>query len=371
MAVAEHPVAGDDRGRIVVFDGGGQRRVLTDGWASLNGIAWSPDGREVWFTATRVGADNALHAVSGDGRVRIMVPALGRLVLHDVFRDGHVLLERMTLKAEVRFRGPSDTEERDLSWLDLPRVAQLSPDGRSMLFYESGEGGGPVYASYLRATDGAVPVRLGSGRAMALSADGRFAVSVPIEAPDRIDLLPIGPGEVRSIREPGIAEFQWAGLTPDGVSLVFTGAGATGRPRVYVKPLAGGRARPVTPDGIGLTTNGITPDGSAVVARCESGLCVYPLAGGPARPIADSEKLAAVGWDGANVVIARDSSMIPARLHRLDLGTGRRTPWLALAPHDPAGVRRVNSVSVAADGQSYAYSYTRQVSDLYSVSGLR
>jgi DNA-binding winged helix-turn-helix (wHTH) protein len=371
VAVAEHPVAGDDRGRVVLFDRGGERRVLTDGWASLHGIAWSPDGREVWFTATRVGADNALHAVSLDGRVRMMVPALGRLVLHDVFRDGRVLLERMTLKSEVRFRGATDAEERDLSWLDLPRVAQLSADGRSMLFYESGEGGGPVYASYLRTTDGAVPVRLGSGRAMTLSADGRFAVSIPVEAPDRIDLLPIGSGEVRSIREPGIVEFQWAALTPDGLSLVLTGAGATGLPRVYVKALAGGRARPVTPDGVGLTTNGIAPDGSAVVARCDSALCVYPLDGGPARGIRDSEKLAAVGWDGPGAVIARDASMIPARLHRLDLATGRRTPWGELAPHDRAGVRRVNSVSLAADGRSYAYSYTRQVADLYSVTGLR
>jgi eukaryotic-like serine/threonine-protein kinase len=371
VAVAEHPVAGDDRGRVVVFDRDGHRRVLADGWASLNGLAWSPDGREVWFTGTRVGADNALHAASLDGRLRVMVPALGRLVLHDVFGDGRVLLERMTLKAEVRFRAAADAEERDLSWLDLPRVAQLSPDAGSLLFYESGEGGGPVYASYLRATDGAVPVRLGSGRAMALSADGRFAVSIPVEAPDRVDLLPIGSGEVRSIREPGIVEFQWAALTPDGLSLVFTGAGAAGLPRVYVKSLAGGRARPVTPDGIGLTTNGMAPDGSAIVARCQAALCVYPLDGGAARRIGDSEKLTAVGWDGPGAVIARDGSMIPARLHRLDLARGRRTLWRELAPHDPAGVRRVNAVSIAADGRSYAYSYTRQVSDLYSVTGLR
>jgi DNA-binding winged helix-turn-helix (wHTH) protein len=371
VAVAEHPVAGDDRGRVVVFDGEGGRRVLSDGWASLNGLAWSPDGREVWFTATRVGADNALHAVDLQGRVRIMVPALGRLVLHDVFRDGHVLLERMTLKSEVRFRGAGDAEERDLSWLDLPRVAQLSADARSMLFYESGEGGGPVYATYVRSTDGAVPVRLGSGRAMSLSADGRFAVSIPVEAADRIDLLPIGPGEVRSIRDPGVAEFQWAALTPDGASVVFTGSGATGLPRVYVKPLSGGAARPVTPDGVGLWTNSMDAEGSAIVARCESALCVYPLDGGPARAIADSDKLVPVGWEGRAAVIARDASMIPARLYRLDLATGRRTPWRELAPHDAAGVRRVSSVSIAADGRSYAYSYTRQVSDLYSVTGLR
>jgi DNA-binding winged helix-turn-helix (wHTH) protein len=371
VAVSEHPVAGDDRGQVVLFDREGQRRVLSGDWASLNGLAWSPDGREVWFTATRVGADSALQAVDLEGRVRMLVPALGRLVLHDVFADGRVLLERTTLKSEVRFRGATDEGERDLSWLDLPRVAQLSGDGRSVLFYESGEGGGPTYTSYLRSTDGAVPVRLGSGRAMALSSDGRFAVSIPVEEPDRIDLLPIGPGEVRSLREPGISEFQWAALTPDDSALVFTGAGATGRARVYAKPLAGGPARPITPDGIGLWSNAISPDGAVVAARCENALCLYPLAGGDPRQIAESETMNPVGWQGSRVLIARSASTIPARLFRFDVATGRRTPWLELAPQDGAGVRRINSVSIAADGQSYAYSYTRQVSDLYAVTGLR
>jgi hypothetical protein len=206
---------------------------------------------------------------------------------------------------------------------------------------------------------------------MALSNDGRFAVSIPVEAPDRVDLLPIGPGEVRSLREPGIAEFQWAALTPDDGSLVFTGVGANGRARVYVKALAGGAARPITPDGIGLWSNAISPDGAVVAARCESALCLYPLAGGDPRRIADSDMMNPVGWQGTRVVIARSASAIPARLFRFDLATGRRTPWHDLTPQDGAGVRRINSVSIASDGQSYAYSYTRQVSDLYAVTGLR
>src|SRR5204863_8872739 len=130
-------------------------------------------------------------------------PAVGRLVLHDVAADGRALLERTVLKAEIRFRGPADAEERDLSWLDLPRVVQVAPGGGTLLFYESGEGGGPAYGAYLRSTDGAVPVRIGTGRAMSLSADGRVAVSVPVDAADRVLLLPTGPGEVRSLREPG------------------------------------------------------------------------------------------------------------------------------------------------------------------------
>ncbi len=70
-------------------------------------------------------------------------------------------------------------------------------------------------------------------------------------------------------------------------------------------------------------------------------------------------------------MIARDACLVPARLFRFDLATGRRTRWRELVPPDRSGVRRINSVSIAADGQSYAYSFTRQVSDLYAVTGLR
>jgi hypothetical protein len=107
------------------------------------------------------------------------------------------------------------------------------------------------------------------------------------------------------------------------------------------------------------------------VARCESALCLYPLAGGEPRPIADSDKMNPVGWLGEGTVIARADSPIPARLFRFDLAQGKRTAWHELAPQDMAGVRRINSVSVAQDGRSYAYSYTRQGSDLYAVTGLR
>jgi hypothetical protein len=77
-----------------------------------------------------------------------------------------------------------------------------------------------------------------------------------------------------------------------------------------------------------------------------------------------------VGWPAAGVVIARDASLVPARLFRFDLATSR-TPWRELILPDRSGVRRMNSVSIAADGQSCAYSFTRQVSDLYFVTGLR
>jgi hypothetical protein len=38
-------------GDVVVVDRSGHRTVLSSGWMDVDGLAWSPDGREVWFTA--------------------------------------------------------------------------------------------------------------------------------------------------------------------------------------------------------------------------------------------------------------------------------------------------------------------------------
>jgi hypothetical protein len=40
-------------------------------------------------------------------------------------------------------------------------------------------------------------------------------------------------------------------------------------------------------------------------------------------------------------------------------------------PRDPAGVSGVPDVAIAADGQSWAYTFLRRLSDLNVVSGIR
>ncbi len=144
LAIAYHPTLDDDRGLVVVLDRAGRRVAATPEWASLDGLAWAPGGREVWFTASEVGADNSLRALSLDGRVRPVLSGMGRLVLHDVAPDGRVLLERATLRSEVLFRRAGDAADRDLSWLDFSAVEGISPDGTHgpLLRERPGRGGG-------------------------------------------------------------------------------------------------------------------------------------------------------------------------------------------------------------------------------------
>ncbi len=261
LAIAYHPTLDDDRGLVVVLDRAGRRVAATPEWASLDGLAWAPGGREVWLTASEVGADNSLRALSLDGRVRTVLSGMGRLVLHDAAPDGRVLLERTTLRAEVLFRRAGDAGDRDLSWLDFSAVEGISPDGSTVLFYESGQGGGAGYTTFLRRTDGSPPVRVGSGCALGLSPDGRWVLSVSVGKPDHLDLTPTGPGENRTIRLPGVVAHEDGGLRRGRAPHLRHGAGWRGaEDHLAHRPRRRGAAAPAP-------ARGADPDAEHLLAR--------------------------------------------------------------------------------------------------------
>src|ERR1022692_4783647 len=41
----------DDRGDVLLIDRAGKARVVSTGWESLEGMAWAPSGKEIWFSA--------------------------------------------------------------------------------------------------------------------------------------------------------------------------------------------------------------------------------------------------------------------------------------------------------------------------------
>ena len=157
IAFIQHPVPGDTAGSVMLTDLNGRATVLSKGWNSVLGLGWSPDGREVWFTGTRVGAAHALYAVTRTGRERLLVRAPATLTLHDVSRDGRVLLTRDAWGAGVIALTPGAARERDLSWLDGSTAWDLSADGTTMILEESWEAGGAERGIYLRTTDGGPP----------------------------------------------------------------------------------------------------------------------------------------------------------------------------------------------------------------------
>jgi Tol biopolymer transport system component len=375
VAFFDHPVHGDDSGRMWLADSSGRKTALSRSWYSAQGIAWSPGGKEIWFTASDLDVIRALHAVTREGRERVIAEFVG--TLQDISRDGRALVTRDSGRARILARPSGETRERDLSWFDTSIAADLSADGTMLLFSEGGgetSGGSTVY---LRKTDGSAAVRLGEGNSLALSPDGRWALSTTKDNSE-LHLLPTGVGEARQIERRLVDSYDWAGFLPDGKQILFAGRAKGRSGRLFVQNLGAGanEPRPVTPEGAGggYAGHAISPDGRSVTGPAADGrFLIYPVEGGTPAPIAgllEEEVPAQWSADGRYLYVYRPIE-VPARIFRLDLSTGRREPWKELLPDDLAGVNVIAAVVLTRDGRSYAYTCGQFLSDLYLVEGLK
>jgi Tol biopolymer transport system component len=373
VAFLDHPQRGDDGGSVAVVDLAGKKKALSGGWATESGLAWDPRGEEVWFTATRAGGARSLHAVDLSGRERLLARGTGAFTLQDVARDGRVLLAHDTSRLGILALAPGEAKERDLSWLDWSLVRDLSADGKTVLFDESGEGAGAGYAVYLRRTDGSPAVRLGEGGAMALSRDGKWVISLSRSSPAQLVLLPTGSGESRRVTNDSINHVN-AAFLPDGKGILFAGNEPGSGGRLYVQNLEGGKPRAISPEGVEGFPLAISPDGRRVAAIGREGeTWLFPLEGGQPERVPGlevGEGPICWGRDGRSLYISSGRA-VPMRLFRLDLATGRRDPWKEISPADTGGLVGVFGLRAAPEADAYAYSYGRILSDLYLVGGIR
>ncbi len=375
IAFLDHPLPGDVRGDLVVVDLSGKEQILSRGWADVVGLAWSPDGEEIWFSATKAGMRNELHAVRLSGEHRVVMRLAGTLTLHDIARDGTILLTHEDFRMVIAGLAAGERQERDLSWLDWSYGADISADGRTFLFTEFSASAGPNGAVCLRQTDGTPVVRLGEGRATALSPDGKWALSIVSSQPPRIVLLPTGTGEPRTLEPERIQDCPWAVWTPDGRRIVFAGYEAGHAMRCYLLDIAGGVPRPITPEGTSLyyPSSPVSPDGEFLAAKNVDGRpALFPIEGGPARTLADfTSEDWVMRWslDGRYIYMQCGGGEIPARLERVEIASGRRELWREITPADAAGASSLGSIRLSDDGKSYVYSYTRRLHNLYLVGG--
>ena len=108
-------------------------------------------------------------------------------------------------------------------------------------------------------------------------------------------------------------------------------------------------------------------------ARFGAPASIYSLDGDDPTPIKGLETgEQPIRWsqDGRSVICRRQQGLV-TEVSAIEIATGRRVPLWHLAAIDPAGADRINSLAVTSDGKSYAYSYFRNISDLYVVDGLK
>ena len=375
LAFSDHESRGNDSGAISIVNRKGERRVLSAGWGTLRGLAWSPDGREVWFTADRHGAARGIYAISLDGKLRHVLQLASNLTLHDIARDGRLLVGHGTERAGINILPPGETRERDLSWLDWSLLQDISADGSMILFDESAEGGGETGSVYLRPIDGSPAIRLGEGTGRSISPDGQWAVcGLPSPADrGRFYILPTGVGEPRQIPTGSLYCHQALWL-PDNRHLVVSAHEPDKGIRLYRVDSVTGEAQSFTPEGMDYLEMRLLPGGREVSGLgADQDHWVYPIEGGDPRPLPGLERAdRVVCWlaDGQSVIAYRMNEL-PARLYRVNPETGERTLWREIVPPDPTGIFRVGRVRTNADASAHGYVYYMHLVDLHVVSGAR
>jgi WD40 repeat protein len=354
----------------------GTKSTISSEWATVQGLAWSPDGEEIWFAAAPVGTARALYAIKLSGELRPISGFPGSARLLDVSPEGRMLVCRDGTRVGIYAKPPGETKERELSWLDWSLLADLSPDGRMILFDEENEEAGPNYVACIRKTDGSPVVQLGEGAARLLSPDGRWALCrLPVPG-SPLTLYPTGAGQKREIEAGGrkIAPGREVRWLPDGRRILQFGRTEDGAPTAWLLDLEKVEWVPLLPDWTDLPSGvAVAPDGLRGVASFKDRTTsIFSFEEGSMKSgpmLEPDERVVTISSDGEWIYVCSSQRRVPCPTHRLHLLTGRREAWREIGPEDLVGVMSIN-LRITPDGEAYAYTYSRVLSELYLAEGL-
>ena len=202
-----------------------------------------------------------------------------------------------------------------------------------------------------------------------------MALTMTLGVPPEIVLLPSGAGESIRILNDGFRNYEAMDWMPDGRQFVFSGSVSGQGVRSYIQSIDGSEPRPITPEGyrFWLGQKAVSPTGEWLAAEVDGPPSLFPIKGGERREILGVEPgddFVAWSADGRSIFVEA-ADEVPQNIYRVDVATGKRSLWKALAPADMVGVLEVWSVQISADEESYCYTYGRHLSDLYLVEGLR
>jgi eukaryotic-like serine/threonine-protein kinase len=292
----------------------------------------------------------------------------GRVIVHDIARDGRWLAVREDLSFGVRAKVPGQEVERELSWLGSSGARSLSADGQWLLMVDVGLRSGPDYGVVLRKTDGSATVRLGSGSAQSLSPDGKWASAV-IASPAQLLLYPTGAGEPIRVAGGTLTRLISARWFPDSRRLIVCGSDASGVQRCYEQDLIGSPPSPLTPEGVLAS---LAPDGRTLLLTMVDGsFAASSIGTGEARALNTLRKGdRLVGWRrDSEAVFVQHGFEVPARVEQIDLVTGARSIVRELTPDGVGALATVQVIDWKDEGGWYVYNYTTVPSTLFVVSG--
>jgi eukaryotic-like serine/threonine-protein kinase len=361
-------------GKVCVIDGSGKVSALTDEYVNIHGLAWR--GEQICYTASdSVMLLRALFAVTPGSAPRLIERMPANISLWDAAPDGRLLITQVDDRATMIGRLPGNDSDRDLSWLDVSWITDISRDGKQLLFGESGQGVGAKPAAYLRSVDGSAAVRLAEGWPLALSPDGRSSLVVTgpwatYGSGTALEIVPTGAGETTRVPAEGM-DFSGAWWPPAGDHIVFMARQGERGQMLYRLDLPYGKPVPISAEGVSM--GALSPDGSHMASRMASGVQIFAVAGGDASEVPGTSAADwLLGWIEDGLLISRpsDAEVPRGSVQVVDPRSGARRPWHNILPSDAAGIMVLAAFRATPDGRTRVYTWHRALCSLYLAAGL-
>jgi hypothetical protein len=358
---------------VVAYDTTGKKTPLRTP-PTMWGLAWASNAA-VWVTAGNSFTGRAVWLTTPTLPPREVFRDLSALSLQDAAADGRLLVHHGFERVTVRARSPGEQTERELGVFSWSWASDVSDDGNLLLANEGNSPGlwaGPgMAAAYVRSTSGGLPTRLGDGIPLALAPDGKRALVCSFDRRWRFTVTPTGAGESRAVHLDQLGRVLAAWFA-DATHVVADVAREGQRSRGFLVDFSGTPPRAILPEGI-ASVRGSYRDGTVIGSAPDGTLARYPVQDGapeplPARLLPGSVPLRASG-DGRFLFVGREG--VPYRIDRVEIASGRKTPWRMLQPDDLAGATQIFTPALSADGEAYAYTYGRYFQDLHLIEGLR
>ena len=381
IAFFEHPV-GDFSGLIAVFDLASKTKIdISTDWQALKGLAWNPKTNDIWFGGSKESKTVYINKISLSRQLQkklYNLPAQNARV-DDISDEGRILIAQgtnHTTMTMLRDKSPGEVVNPAGAW---STSADISPDGKTLLFYQWGyesSDGSDVSGVYLQRLDGSEPVKLGPGKALALSPDGRWALALkPTRPQPQLILLPTSQGQPKPLANPGIKEYYYASFFPDGSQILFTGVEARDGAsiRSFVQDVNTGQVHPFTEEG--TTAFRISPDGTRVITlQPDKIFYIQDLHDGEPKEIPGLERDdEPIQWsDDGRAVFVKAAGDFATKIYRVDLATGERREWRDIDPPNKVGLvgLEVNSggILITPDGKVCIYTYWILLQQILSAS---
>jgi Tol biopolymer transport system component len=371
VAFLEHPVYGDDRGWVSVVDIAANHKQLTREFSTTQGLAWSRNGKEVWFNAAD-STDRQLFGVSLSGKQRAILTAPQNTRLLDIAADGRVLLCNEQQRTQVAGIDPATGKERTrMEWFDASVMGDILPDGKAVVFLEWGGPAGPLYLVVYRKLDGSAPVALGPGGNPRFSPDRTTVASPLLTRPPQVVLNPTGAGESRRLPVGEITSLKSVAWFPDGKHLLLLGA-TEGQPwRTFEMDLEGGKPQALGPaDFTGVAVAG---DGKRIAgwnAAAEAVVFDRETQKLQVIPGIDPHETLQKWTEDGQALLLYSSTPWEARIYRVEVPSGKRALLHTVDPGENAGSTIPMRLAYAEDSKTYVYSTVRVLGTLYVVEGL-